>query len=320
MWSRSTAAVGRSRRGHRPDGRTRTRCTPAIRWRRADRLPELNDGVARLRRRVPRLGLPRGRLPLRRRGRREAGCDLVMTCPAVRRRDTARPGRTGAARRAQPQLPVVRGPGRAAAAARPFGWLAGSEARDSLGDPALSIRENVDAFLAEHGIDLRGGRITMLANPRSLGYVVQPAQRCSGATTRRRARCASSPRCTTRTAQATATCSAPTTPGGAETEKQFYVSPFYPVDGYYRMSVPEPGERLAITITLHRPGARPFTASVRGRAPAGDAARRRSAPRCGDPFETWLVRGLITGTALPSGARVCRCSHVQPTRPPRSPP
>ncbi len=29
--------------------------------------------------------------------------------------------------------------------------------------------------------------------------------------------------------------------GRAETEKRFYVSPFYPVDGFYRMSVAEPG-------------------------------------------------------------------------------
>ena len=29
--------------------------------------------------------------------------------------------------------------------------------------------------------------------------------------------------------------------GRAEVPKQFYVSPFYPVDGRYRMSLPEPG-------------------------------------------------------------------------------
>ena len=29
--------------------------------------------------------------------------------------------------------------------------------------------------------------------------------------------------------------------GRAETAKEFYVSPFFPVDGRYRMSLPEPG-------------------------------------------------------------------------------
>ncbi len=41
------------------------------------RLASLNDGPARLRRRLPRLGLPRGRLPLGRRRRRAAGSRLV---------------------------------------------------------------------------------------------------------------------------------------------------------------------------------------------------------------------------------------------------
>ena len=53
--------------------------------------------------------------------------------------------------------------------------------------------------------------------------------------------------------------------GRAEVEKAFYVSPFYPVDGRYAMSVPEPHDRLAITLTLHRSGERPFVASMRGR-------------------------------------------------------
>jgi DUF1365 family protein len=52
--------------------------------------------------------------------------------------------------------------------------LARFEARDHLGDPRRSIRDNVDALLAERGIELRGGRVTMLANARSLGYVFNP--------------------------------------------------------------------------------------------------------------------------------------------------
>ena len=40
----------------------------------------------------------------------------------------------------------------------------------------------------------------------------------------------------------------------AEVPKQFYVSPFYPVDGRYRMSLPEPGERLSLSVRLYRHG------------------------------------------------------------------
>jgi hypothetical protein len=54
--------------------------------------------------------------------------------------------------------------------------------------------------------------------------------------------------------------------GRAEVPKQFYVSPFYPVDGRYRMSLPEPDATLALSVRLDRPDGHSFAASVRGRA------------------------------------------------------
>ena len=56
----------------------------------------------------------------------------------------------------------------------PRAALARFEARDHVGDPAGTLRANLDAFLAEHGIDLHGGQITMLTNARSFGYVFNP--------------------------------------------------------------------------------------------------------------------------------------------------
>jgi DUF1365 family protein len=181
---------------------------------------------------------------------------------------------------------------------RGLGWLARFESRDHLGDPAQSLRKNIDSYLVANGIDLRGGRITMLGNARSFGYVFNPLTLfwchdnagelvCTIAevhnTYRQRHR------------YLLWTDDA----GHAEAEKQFYVSPFYPVDGFYRMSVPEPGEDLAISITLHRAGERPFTASVRG---AGTPLTTRTALRATlrHPFESWRVRALITkhGVAL----------------------
>jgi DUF1365 family protein len=52
--------------------------------------------------------------------------------------------------------------------------LAGFLARDHLGDPRASIRANLDRFLAARGVDLSGGRVTMLAHARVLGYVFNP--------------------------------------------------------------------------------------------------------------------------------------------------
>jgi uncharacterized protein len=176
--------------------------------------------------------------------------------------------------------------------------LARFDARDHFGDPRQSIRANVDAYLAANGIDLHGGSVTMLANARSLGYVFNPlslfwCHDVSGALV-----CVIAE---VRNTYGGRHCYLLHTDdsGRAETEKVFYVSPFYPVDGYYRMSVPEPAERLALHITLHRPNQRPFTASVRGlRRPA--TLRTVLATALRRPFETWRVRALITkhGIAL----------------------
>jgi uncharacterized protein len=170
--------------------------------------------------------------------------------------------------------------------------LARFDSADHFGDPTLSIRQNVETFLAASGIGLHGGRVTMLTNARSLGYVFNPLSLfwCHEPD--------GSLRCVIAEVHNTygdTHCYLihPDDAGRAETEKQFYVSPFYPVDGFYRMSVPEPGERLTVTITLHRPQDRPFTASVRGvRRAAGLRGALAAAMR--NPLTTWAVRAAIT--------------------------
>ena len=76
--------------------------------------------------------------------------------------------------------------------------------------------------------------------------------------------------------------------GRAQAPKQFYVSPFYPVDGGYRMCLPEPGPPgaddgpdLELSVTLTRAGWPSFVASVHGTGRphrAGPARGRRAAP------------------------------------------
>ena len=174
-------------------------------------------------------------------------------------------------------------------APRGLRWLGRFESRDHAGDPAASLRANVDAYLAENGIDLRGGRVTMLANARAFGYVFNPlslfwchdldgAVVCVVAEVRNTY------------GQAHRYLLHVDESGRAETEKQFYVSPFYPVDGYYRMSLPEPSERLAISVTLHRPTVDPRSSrpSVAPRPPRRAVPLFRDALR--HPFETWRVR------------------------------
>ena len=143
--------------------------------------------------------------------------------------------------------------------------LAGFRARDHLGDPRASIRANLDRFLAARGVDLSGGRVTMLAHARVLGYVFNPltvywCHRPDGTLACVVAEVHNTYR------QRHAYLLPADDRGRAEVAKQFYVSPFYPVDGRYRMSLPEPGERLSLSVRLDRPDGHSFAASVRGRA------------------------------------------------------
>jgi DUF1365 family protein len=147
----------------------------------------------------------------------------------------------------------------------PVRLLAGFRTTDHLGDPAGSIRQNLDAYLATQGIELSGGSVRMLTAARVFGYVFNPlsvywCHDPAGALV-----------CVVAEVHNTyggRHCYLLRTDerGGAEVEKDFYVSPFEPARGaLYRMSLPEPGEALDLTITLHRPGAAPFVAGVRGR-------------------------------------------------------
>ncbi|MFC4945458.1 DUF1365 domain-containing protein [Pseudonocardia sp. GCM10023141] len=171
---------------------------------------------------------------------------------------------------------------------RPFARF---EARDHLGDPARTIRQNLDAWLASHGIDLDGGQVLMLANARLLGYVFNPitvywCHRPDGTLA-----CVVAEVHNTygeRHCYLLHTDDA----GRAETDKDFYVSPFLSVEGQYRMLLRLPGERLAISVTLRQEGATALTASVAGaRRPATPAALVRMLVR--RPLMTYRTSALI---------------------------
>jgi len=142
--------------------------------------------------------------------------------------------------------------------------LAGFDARDHIGDPNGTIRTNIDAFLAEHGIDLGGGKITMLANARVFGHTFNPLSVfwCHDG--------AGALKCVVAEVHNTygeryAYLLETDERGAARVRKEFYVSPFNDVDGQYRMRLPEPSEALALSIVLDRADSPPFVATVAGR-------------------------------------------------------
>jgi DUF1365 family protein len=177
---------------------------------------------------------------------------------------------------------------------RAGGWtglLAGFRAEDHLSGPGTTIRARVDDFLRARGIETGGGPVLMLAHARVLGYVFNPLSvfwcyRADGTLAGVIAEVHNTYH------QRHAYLVQTDERGRAQTDKAFYVSPFHPVDGWYQMSLPRPGERLALSITLHRPGGYRFVASVRGSAvPATSAALLRAAVR--HPWSTAMVSARI---------------------------
>jgi hypothetical protein len=114
-------------------------------------------------------------------------------------------------------------------ALRPFARF---EARDHLGDPHRTIRENLDAWLAGQGVDLRGGQVLMLANARAFGHVFNPitVYWCHGPD--------GALECVVAEVHNTygerhCYLLRPDETGRATTAKDFHVSPFFSVDGQY---------------------------------------------------------------------------------------
>jgi len=183
--------------------------------------------------------------------------------------------------------------------------------RDHLGDPGRTIRENLDRYLSAQGIDLEGGRVSLLTNARVLGYVFNPlsvfyCHRPDG-----------SLRCVVAEVHNTygqrhCYLLEPGERGRASAGKAFYVSPFLTVDGSYEMTLAPPDERLSVQMSLRQGGERVFAASLTGRRrPLTNASVARMLVR--HPLMTAQVTSLIhlqgIKLALRGVARVPRPSH-----------
>lgn len=145
----------------------------------------------------------------------------------------------------------------------------GLRSRDHLGDPRLPIRENVLGWLAERGIDLRGGRIELLTNLRVLGYVFNPVSffycyRPDGGLA-----------CIVAEVSNTFGERWPylLVPTGEEadgrlvftTPKRMHVSPFFELEQEYRFAFSLPGETVFARIDVHAGAGRPLGAVLAGR-------------------------------------------------------
>lgn len=155
------------------------------------------------------------------------------------------------------------------------GLLGRFEARDHLGDPERTLRENVEAFLARHDIDLGKGRIVMAAQPRALGWCFNPISVfwCFDPAGRQAAVVVE---VHNTYGDRHAYLVQPDEQGRATTPKQMYVSPFHGTDGTYTLAVPVPGERLDVAVSLRTDDGAVFSASLVGHR--SDTSPWRAAP------------------------------------------
>lgn len=176
----------------------------------------------------------------------------------------------------------------------PLRPLAQFQARDHLGGASssgASLRSTVDTYLGRHGIDLAGGQVLMLGHARALGYVFNPltvfwCRRGDGSLAAVIAEVHNT------YGQRHAYLLHPDQRGRAEVGKDFYVSPFLPVAGRYRMHLPQPGEALRLSVTLHLDDRTVLAASVTGQRQAYTPCRlTRLALRY--PWVTAQVSALI---------------------------
>lgn len=147
--------------------------------------------------------------------------------------------------------------------------LARFDPRDHLdGGPNDSLRQRIDAFLSERGIDLNGGTITALMQARVFGYVFNPLSLywCHDADGVLRHVVAE---VHNTYGERHAYLLPPDHVRPAMVRKKLYVSPFNAVDGYYLVRAPKPDDELDVTISLHRDDQLAFVATLRG-------ARRRA--------------------------------------------
>ncbi|WP_055477188.1 DUF1365 domain-containing protein [Gordonia sp. HS-NH1] len=149
-------------------------------------------------------------------------------------------------------------------ALRPFARFRPDDHFPEPATPGATLRDRLDAHLRGAGVEPPAGRVTALLSPRVAGYVFNPLSVfwCHDADGRLVYVVAE-----VHNTYGQRHCYVVHTDaaGRADVDKEFYVSPFNPVDGRYRLWLPEPaGRHVALSVTLERPGHRPFVASLSG--------------------------------------------------------
>ena len=244
-------------------------------------------------------------------GRRAAaGSPVARTPPALRLRRSRRPGLYDATiphTRRTPVPPHLHQPqpdlaGRPRRPARPRGARPVRGARPPRGPRTRTIRANVEAFLAGHGVDVAGGRILMAANARAFGYCFNPISVFWCFDRRRASSPAWSSRCTTPTATGTPTSCTPTRRAGRAPTSRCTSRPSTAPTATTSSRCPCPASGCDIAVTLHTEDGEVFTRGL-GRPAYPRLAvaygARRAARLAPDPAARHLALGAPAAGARP---------------------
>jgi uncharacterized protein len=175
---------------------------------------------------------------------------------------------------------------------RPFARF--SAADHFANDPQQDgLRDRLRAVFAERDLAAPEGRITALLQARVFGYVFNPLSVfwCHDRDGRLRHVIAE----VHNTYGERHAYLLPPAEEPVATAKEFYVSPFNPVDGYYLVRAPRPDTEVDITVALHRgqqQASPEFVANMRGqRRPA--TTRQVAIMQIISPLAPWVVAARI---------------------------
>lgn len=171
---------------------------------------------------------------------------------------------------------------------RPFATF---RSADHLGDPERTIGDNIRRFCAAQGVPVDDHRVVMLANARVLGYVFDPLSTFWLVAPDDTVTCVVAEVHNTY-GERHGYLLRPDEEGRAHTEKEFYVSPFYAVDGSYDLRFRLSDDVVATSVVLRRDGRAVFTAGFRG-VPEPVTAGRLVRLLVTHPLMTWRVSALI---------------------------
>ena len=129
-----------------------------------------------------------------------------------------------------------------------------------------SLREKVERVLERHGCDEKPARITLVTSPRYFGYVFNPVSffACFDSSGRVIGLITQVNNTFGDTHVYPLVCSPSEMPAEWRFSKDFFVSPFFSMEGMYEVALESEGEALSIRVDLHKEGEKIFAANLRG--------------------------------------------------------